>query len=184
MAHDVRWNLAAPVVAIGLAAAGCVGSTQAQVAAPATSAELEAQIETDLASLRSLEAFEVGRLVMHLPEQATACYGLPCNDQDRALWDSERQAQGERLHDLVARALPAASHVAGTAPDEATVSAALESLRSLEIVEVGALVQTTPANSPECYNLPCPADRAAADAANARAEAVVVAIDVAARQGS
>lgn len=174
MTHHACKDLAAALLALGLASAGCAAGPLTPE--PPTPAELEAGIAADLDALRALDVVEVGGLVMRLPTEATACYGLPCNDADRARWTAERQAQAARLAELAAQATDAAEDAAATAPPPAEVEAAVAALRDLQIVEVGALIHAEPASQPECYNLPCPSDVAAAEAANARRAAAVVAI--------
>ena len=174
MAHHVRWEITGAALAIGLTAAGCAGATPAPEA-PSPEA-LEASIDADLGSLRALEVLEVGQLVMRLPAEATACYGLPCNEDDRVLWTNERRTQATRLADLVDRALPAAERAGTTAPAPSELDSALEALGALHIVEVGEMVRVVPANNAECYSLPCPSDVAAAESTNAHNAAVIVAI--------
>ena len=53
-------------------------------------------------------------------------------------------------------------------PDSA--EQALQALNALEIVQVGALVQSQPTNNPSCYNLPCAEDLEAAKQENRRRE--------------
>ena len=172
MAFDKRWMVGGAVGAVSLVA-GCAGTSPEPVA-PLAPVALEAQISTDVAALRALHAFEVGDLVMRLPSEATACYGLPCNEADRARWASERNEQALRLHAFVAEASAATPTAA--APTAAEVAQSLEAIASLQIVSVSALADAQPANNPECYNLPCSSDVAAADAENAERHAHLVAI--------
>ena len=174
MGHHARTDLAGALLALGLASAGCAaGPLTTEAPAPA---DLEASITADLDALRALDVVEVGGLIMRLPAEATACYGVPCNDADRARWTAERQTQAKRLADLVEHAVAATDDVGATTPPPAEVDLALTALHGLQIVDVGDLIRTEPANNPECYNLPCASDRAAADLANAHRAAEAVAI--------
>jgi hypothetical protein len=191
MAFDVRWKMGGVGVVVGVLS-GCSGPASGPMADPAgapqalspeASKALEAAIEQDLAALRALDVVEVGRLVMRLPEEAMRCYGLPCTDEDKPLFDAERQEQAERLHAFVADAIPAVKSAdLAAAPSDAEVDASLASLRALEIVTVGALIVTHPENKKECYNLACPADVEAANAENAARRSRVVALATATEQ--
>jgi hypothetical protein len=187
MAFNARWKMGSVGAALGLLA-GCSGTapgpttsepvtTDPTTVAPVSPEALEAAITEDIEALRALDVVDVGRLVMRLPEEATRCYGYPCTDEDKALWNAEREVQAERLNTLVERAVPAVGDAdTSKTPSESEVDASLKSLRALEIVEVGDLLVTTPKNTPECYNLPCPADIKAAEAENAKRRARVVAL--------
>ena len=60
----------------------------------------------------------------------------------------------------------------------------IEALNALAIVEVAGLVEARPANQPQCYNLPCPADVEAANRENsARVSQVFAIVDAAKQSG-
>lgn len=191
MAFDLHWKIGGMGMIVGVLS-GCSGSASGPItdsagAPPALSPEaskaLEMAIEKDLDALRELNVIDVGSLVMRLPEEAMRCYGFPCTDEEKPLFDAERQEQAERLHTFVADAIPAVKGAAlDVSPSDADVNASLESLRALEIVTVGSLIVTHPANRPECYNLPCPADIEAAEAENAARRSRVVALATATEQ--
>lgn len=123
-------------------------------------AAIDAQVTTDLERLDGLEVFEVGELVGGDASQAFNCYG-PCEGADAIVDDYEQRAQA--LHEL--------TEVAMAETDAATcdldqVDTHLDALRALQVVEVGEFVSQQAAPSPYCYNLPCPADEAAAQEVN------------------
>ena len=127
--------------------------------------------------------FSADRLVMNLPAEATACYGVPC-DQEK--WqvpiDDERARQAPRLAKL-AEFTDAAARDGNLAPRAIYDSElAVQALASLQIVEVYSLVQVQPKNNPECYNLPCPEDQAEADRVNGLHVAEAFAIAEAAKK--
>lgn len=148
-------------LALGLSGGCAGGGTAAPVSDPVAT---HAAISQDLERLRALDVFQVGRLILDLPEEATACYGAPCAGFQSAV----AQAEAEHAPRLARLTDDAAAAVEGSAypVESAGVAADLESLRALRIVEVGALITTVPANNPNCYNLPCEADKARADAEN------------------
>jgi hypothetical protein len=124
-----------------------------------------ANVDENLARLRDLDLFEVGELIVNLPSEATNCYGLPCPVAQEAL-QAARVHGAERLANLAgaaerATATPYSGYACGT-----RIDVNLETLRSLEVVGIGAFVRILPENNPNCYNQPCPADIAAADARN------------------
>jgi len=156
-------TLRASGFALVIGIAGCEGN---QPAKP-TPAEVDASIQQSFERLQALQVFSADRLVMNLPAEATACYGLPC---DKAKWqpaiDAERARQAPRLSKL-ADLTEAASKDASLTPRAIYDSdLAVQSLQALQIVEVGSLIQVQPQNNAECYNLPCPSDQQAADRAN------------------
>jgi hypothetical protein len=163
-------------LALGLAS-GCMGGGPGEPA-PATPAATTTIItvaaQADLDKLRALDVFEVGRLLVALPAEATSCYNLPCRGwEDRAAAEVARQMP--RLDRLTQIAVGTSDAiVAGSAaPDAAELAADLQKLRDLQIVQIGDLVVSQPQAEANCYNLPCPGEQEAADAANHRRAVLV-----------
>jgi hypothetical protein len=134
-----------------------------------TDAQVDASIEDSLTRINALQLFSVEGLVLNLPAQARECYNLPCPN-DAASWaayHAERARQAPRLAKLAEQAEICNSGncyiSTPTSADEA-----VQALNALQIVTIGELIQTQPANNPECYNLPCPSDTAAAEIENNR----------------
>jgi hypothetical protein len=156
-------TLTASGFALAIGLAGCNGNQPAKL----TPAEVDASIQQSFDRLQALQVFSADRLIMNLPAEATACYGLPC---DRPKWqpaiDAERARQAPRLSKL-ADLTEAATKDANLMPRAAYDSQpAVQALQSLQIVDVGSLIQVQPQNNAECYNLPCPSDQQAADRTN------------------
>jgi hypothetical protein len=164
-------------MAVGLGAgcggAGAPGSpapgtpatpTSSATTSPSTAA-VDASIAQSLDTLRSLQIFGVGGLILNLPEEATACYNLPCPGSEWVEpYHAERARQAPRLAGLAAAA-SAASETANLTPAPLEQTAdAIDQLASLQIVQVTGLIETQPANNPQCYNLPCQSDKDAAAA--------------------
>jgi len=141
------------------------GSESASATAPDPSPTLLA-VDENLARLQALDLFEVGDLVVDMPAEATNCYGTkPCAGSEPAV-SAARSAAAERLAQFAdtaetAVATPYDAYACGT-----RIDSNLDAVRALRIVEVGNFIRDQPANNPDCYNLPCPADQAAADAVN------------------
>jgi hypothetical protein len=140
--------------------------------------QVDASIQQSLDRLSALQIFSVGGLVLNLPAAATACYSIPCSGdtQGWAEYHAERARQAPRLAALAAQAEDCNSgHCYVSIPT--SVDEAVSALDALQIVEVGGLIQAQPKNNPDCYNLPCPSDQAAAEAENNRraAEAFTIA---------
>ena len=134
-------------------------------------------VEENLRRLTDLDVFEVGALVLDVPDEAFNCYG-PCPGWEDEI-EAAEAAAADRL-ELFADAAEAAAAVPSTAAyDEEDVADDLASLAALEIVQIGAFLEEEPANNPSCYNLPCPDDVAAAEEANSlraqRLDAIVTA---------
>jgi hypothetical protein len=145
-------------LALGLLG-GCTAAGPAEPVEITGSNAQESQV--DLERLRALQVFHVGQLVLELPAEATACYGLPCPGwEDRVA--REVATQMPRLDRLTAKAeaLRASVHVdfAYADLDTAQVERDLQTLRDLHIIQVGALVAAEPVAEPNCYNLPCPGE--------------------------
>jgi hypothetical protein len=141
----------------------------------ATPAELAADVHADLAALQSLQVVQVNEVVLLNAPEAYNCYGTPpCpgSETDPAV-AAELARQAPRLARLtdIAEGLAGASEVAPA--DPASVAGDLYVLRELRIVDIGDLLTVSPASSPNCYNLPCPEDVAAADTENQRRAGVV-----------
>jgi hypothetical protein len=125
-----------------------------------------AEVDQNLARLRSLNVFEVGELVVNLPAEATNCYDI-CPGFESVAQALRAQA-AERLANLADAAGQAAATPYVGYACSANIDANLEALRSLEVVGVGAFIRSLPENNPRCYSQPCPED---VDAANAKNEA-------------
>ena len=79
---------------------GCAGAPATPTPTPA---EVNAAIEADLARLSALDVVNAYQLVLKLPAEATACYGVPCPGSEwQAAYDTERARQAARLDKLVA----------------------------------------------------------------------------------
>jgi hypothetical protein len=155
-------------LAVGVGCGGQPGGPVSSPAASPTKAELQVDVQDHLARLRALQIVEVGQLVMQLPNQATACYGLPCSaDTTAETVDRALRVQAPRLARLtdLAEESARASTVTG---DTGHATADLAALRRLSIVELGGLLAVTPQTSTSCYNLVCPDDAERAAAENAR----------------
>jgi len=133
---------------------------------------IEATAEEHLARLDGLALFDVGELLVGMPEMATNCYG-PCpewtamdEEEQAAEIEAIRDTQEARLAALVAIAEDVRAedgrHRYQTAEElEAATSIAqtqLDAIAALRIIEVGELVVTAAENNPYCYNLPCAED--------------------------
>jgi hypothetical protein len=187
MSRKITGVVGGVALSLGLGG-GCGGTpptqTPAQTQAP-TGGDPQpvTSVEQDLERLRALQVVEVGQLVLDLPAAATACYGIPCPGS--SLWptyDAEKARQAGRLDQLVTLANVAAHNQYLTPHQASEADAAVQALAGLQIVEVSGLVEAKPANNPSCYNLPCPADQAAAEAENARRVTVAFGIADAAKK--
>jgi hypothetical protein len=133
--------------------------------AAASRAESDARIAASLATLQKLSIFQVLGAVEHVPESAN-CYSLPCPGHE-AEFDAARAADADHVAAFTEKVVSAAKQP--PAADPTTVAAAernLEKLRMLGVVEVGDLIVAAPLNNGNCYGLPCPGEKAAADAEN------------------
>lgn len=173
---------------------GCVAKTDAPPAETtppvegvpkyATTPIESPEAEAELATLRALDVVHVGRLLVALPAEATACYGYPCEGwEDAAAAEVARQLP--RLRNLTAIASAAMESSPDVAPSAEETAADLRALRELHIVEIGELIVDVPAATPNCYNLVCPEDQDRADAANqARVDALAKIAEDATATGS
>jgi hypothetical protein len=172
------------LIALSLGA-GCGGAASGPPSTPPESPEkVEQSIQQSLDRIRALQVVDVSRLVLNLPAEATACYGLPCTEADRRLWEAERARQAPRVEKLASLAETAA-HDSTLAPrDMSEKDAALKALAGLAVVEVYGLVETKPANNYQCYNTPCVSDVEAANRINgARVAQVFAIVDAAQKSG-
>jgi hypothetical protein len=151
---------------------------------PQATADPLAHVDENLARLQALDVFTVGQLVVDLPAEAHSCYG-PCPGSQPAI-DAAKTRAATRLAELADTAekvvSSAAVAVGPSTCETPAIDANLAALSALRIVGVSGLVVTQPANNPQCYNLPCPADKAAAQAANCARAGKLAAI-VAATKG-
>ena len=130
-------------------------------------AGLKLSVQQSLDRLNALQLFAVDGLVMNLPANATACYGVPCpgDTAGQAVYDAELARQTGRLSKLADQAESCNSgNCYVYTPNSA--EEAVQALNALEIVDVGSLVVAQPQNNPNCYNLPCEPDIQAANQEN------------------
>jgi hypothetical protein len=173
-------NTTLKVTGLAIALGGC-GSDNPQPA-KMTPAEVSASLEKSFDRLNALQVFPAYQLVLNLPAEATACYGVPCDSKWQKPYDDERARQAPRLAKL-ADIAEAVVNEKSLAPQPIYDSdAAVKALADLQIVTVDSLIQVAPANNPECYNLPCPSDQQAADATNQLHVAQALAIAEAAKK--
>jgi hypothetical protein len=179
---DDTVKTAAGGLAFALALGACAGpESEAPTPAPTGAAAVEESIRLSLDRLRALELVDLGRLVIRLPAEATACYCRPCPGWESRVQE-ERARQAPRLAaltDLATTMAPAADLPPRPVSEAAAAAAALS---ALEIVEINGLILTQPAVSAACYNLPCPADVEAAERENRRRVAAAFAIGDSARR--
>jgi len=125
-------------------------------------------IDANLSRLAALDVFEVGDLVLVAPEGAFNCYG-PCPGYEN--WEDEARLEAAaRLGEFTAAAERAAVDPEDYAQHE--IEASLESLRNLQLVEIGDMIQSVaPPNSANAYSAPNEEDILTAMAENeARAD--------------
>jgi hypothetical protein len=115
-----------------------------------------AHVDENLARLKALSVFEVGELVVAMPEEAWACYG-PCPGSEKAIAQAKEDA-AVRLDKLASVAEKAASATPADACEKDAIDQNLAALAALAIVGVAGLVEEQPHNNPQCYNLPCQSD--------------------------
>jgi len=173
------------VVTLGLG--GCSTGTPAttgptvQADKPAQSAAdrqvLNTQIDQDLSRLNELQVIHSGQLLVDLPSEATACYGVPCPGSSwvQPYWD-ERAHQAARLHTLANLATTTMPTVSIGDHVKSEADAALSALSALSLIEGASLIEAQPASNVNCYSLACPSDIAAADQATALNVAKVFAL--------
>jgi hypothetical protein len=171
------------VLAAG-ALAGCTvpvatSSHPAEPTAPLDAQQAVAQVDQNLARLQALDVFQVGQLVVEQPASASSCYG-PCPGADAAIAAAKAKA-AVRLAELADKAESAVVTPVPGACDQTSIDANLAALSALHIVGVDGMVVTQPQNNPQCYNTPCPADVAAAKAANCERDGKLAAIVAAAK---
>jgi hypothetical protein len=166
------------VVGVGAAQVGCGGTSEpTPPGVKGDPKQVETSIEDSLSRLAALDIVEAVELASALPAEATACYGVPCPGSEWVQkYQDERARQAPRLAKLVAIAEAVAADESIAPGDPKDAGAALSALTSLQVVDAEALVLVQPANNPDCYNLPCPADQAAAETTNGKHVAEVFAI--------
>jgi hypothetical protein len=164
---------------------GCGGEASApsgpQSPSHAAPEEVELSIQQSLDRLRELRTVEVGNLVVDLPAEARACYGLVCEGWEEK-YQAERARQAPRVARLASLAEAAAADTSLAPHAFGEAEAALQALAGLQIVEVTGLVEVLPANNPQCYNLPCAEDIDAAERVNAAHVAQVFAVVASAQE--
>ena len=152
------------------------GQTPAQI----DPAAALAHVDQNLARLKALQVFEVGQLIVDMPEGAQNCYG-PCPGTEGAVKKAKEQA-AVRLEKLTTVAEGATDKPAAAAScEKASIDENLKALSALRIVGVSGLIEVQPVNNPQCYNLPCQEDIAAAKAATCAHAAGLAAIVEAAK---
>jgi hypothetical protein len=179
MSKTLSTTVSGLALAVGLG--GCNGQSTPEKPAPTpqrTTAQVDAAIDASLQRLRALQVYDVERLVLDVPGDDGACYGLPCPGPTT---DAARARQEPRLARLatLAEAVHARTDLPAHTLDETAAAAA--ALSALRIVQVTRLVEVQPKSSPECYNLPCPGDEATAQQQNERAVAEAFAVTAAAQ---
>lgn len=125
-----------------------------------------AAIDENLARLRALDVFEVGDLIVQMPNEALNCYGpKPCAGSEPAV-AAARVAAAERLVTFTDGVSKAAASPSDDYACEANIQVNLDALRSLQVVDIGNIIVSQPLNTGFCYGNPCPADIDAANQAN------------------
>lgn len=124
--------------------------------------ELVAHIDQNLETLRQLGLVEVGELVVQSPRAGGHCYGFPCDETEAAQIRVEKAAGLQALVDLAKATTLEETASCDVAASMDAVGGHIATLNNLAIVDLGAFIQTAPANNPLCYNLPCAEDIAAA----------------------
>ncbi|HVU03156.1 MAG TPA: hypothetical protein VHE30_15455 [Polyangiaceae bacterium] len=127
------------------------------------------RIDQNLERLRALDVFEVGSVIAPASSYCTT----PCADP---LW-GRTATDLERFTNAAETAAQTPSFSYACTED---VDLNLTTLRALGVVDIGAILVATPANNPNCYNLPCQSDIDAAGQLNylrdAKLEAIAVAV--------
>jgi hypothetical protein len=173
------------LIAIGMSVGCASGAAPPAEPQPVPVEKVEQSIQQSFDRLNALEIVSAARLVLDLPAEATACYNLPCPG---SVWEekyhAERARQAPRLERLVGLAETAAHAEYTAMRDMSEADAAIQALNGLAVIEVAGLVEVKPANNPQCYNLPCGTDIAAADRVNsAHVTAVFATVDAAQKSG-
>jgi hypothetical protein len=168
------------VTGLAIALVGC--GNESPQPAKMTQAEVSASLEKSFDRLNALQVFPAYQLVLNLPAEATACYGVPCDSKWQAAYDDERARQAPRLAKLADLTEKVVNDKSLTPQQIYDSEAAVKALADLQIVTIESLVQVAPKNNPECYNLPCPSDQADADRANQLHVAQALAIAEAAKK--
>jgi hypothetical protein len=148
------------VLAIGLGGCGGVGAPVPTTSDPKL---VDQSIADSFDKLRGLQMVSVGGLVLNLPAEATACYGLPCPGSPyEQQYRDERARQAPRLATLANLATQANADESVQAVDPTQADAAVKALNDLAIVSVSGIVVTQPTNSVNCYTQPdvCAANEA------------------------
>ena len=124
------------------------------------------EAEVNLEILAELDVFEVGDLILDVPVEAFSCYGWPCPDWADEIAVAQEEAS-VRLAAFTEIALYAISGVSSSDvfPEDG-IGEHLDTLRGLEVVEVGDLIEDEPEVTGNCYNLPCPEEIVAAEERN------------------
>ncbi len=164
---------------------GCgSGASKPVTTQPPPVEEVEQSIQQSLDRLGALHIVNVASLVLDLPGEASSCYGLqPCAGWEQP-YHAERARQAPRLEHLASFAEAAVRDPNLAAHDKSEADAAIQALNGLAVVTVTTLVEVKPANNPQCYNLPCPADVEAADRINgAHVSQVFATVDLANKSG-
>jgi hypothetical protein len=115
LAWEEIMKVHAATIAMAGLIAGCSGSAAPQTTGPDMEVkESPRSVEENLASLKSLQIFEVTGVVQHIPESAN-CYSLPCPGHE-AEFNAATAADAQHLDTFTKTALTAAAEPPSTAP--------------------------------------------------------------------
>lgn len=132
---------------------GCAhdGAPQPSVDGPTNDGAMG--VEANLRALEDLQVFEVGDLIVDMPENAYSCYG-PCPGSEDDIAEAEADA-AERLAAFTEAATQAQADAVGD-PGPQSVDELLAQLEALSIVEIGGLVELQLESAGSCYVGFCP----------------------------
>jgi hypothetical protein len=133
-------------VGLTLGFVACASDPADPIDPPAPDPEAVERVPENLERLRALQVFQVGDLVVENGESEVA-----------AATDLETFA-------VTAENACVAVETDASACTADAIERNLVELRAMSVVEVGDLLAVEPANNPNCYNLPCEDDVAAAEA--------------------
>src|SRR5258706_2042805 len=132
------------LVALGVGVTvGCGGGAATPTAPEPPVEKVEQSIQQSFDRLNALHVVSAARLVLDLPAEATACYGLPCDPASEQRYNAERARQAPRLEQLVSFAEVAARGAYVAMRDKSESEAAIRALNGLAVVEVTALVEVS-----------------------------------------
>jgi hypothetical protein len=171
-------------LALGLGGCGGVGTPVPTASDPKL---VDQSITDSFDKLRGLQMVSVGNLVLNLPAEATACYGLPCPGSPyEQQYRDERARQAPRLATLADLAVQANADESVQAVDPIQADAAVKALNDLAIVNVSGMLLVQPTNNVNCYAQPdvCAANSATAKQQNGlRVAHALETVDLAKKSG-